>query len=156
MAVTVRGHAKATVTDTFLAIVPIDLVTMFRGFGPLPGVVGTRDQTGPWDHVGARRCVELADGSEASETITAYERPHGFSYRVGPFTGPIRHLVEHADGEWTFAETAPGLTAIRWTYTFRSKPLRGPVLRIVIVPLWRPYARRALALAIGHAERGAG
>ncbi|HEY2160292.1 MAG TPA: hypothetical protein VGH24_03225 [Solirubrobacteraceae bacterium] len=92
---------------------PIDLAKIFRGFGPLPAVVGTRDQTGAWDHVGARRVVELADGSEVREELTAYEAPAHFAYRVSGFSGPLRRLVSHADGAWWFSEREGGVTHVR-------------------------------------------
>src|SRR4051812_7727738 len=58
--VTVSARTRATVVQAFDAIAPIDLPRIFTGLGPLPAVVGVRDQTGDWDHVGATRIVELA------------------------------------------------------------------------------------------------
>jgi hypothetical protein len=65
--IVVQGYARADAGATFAAIVPIELTHVFTGLGPLPAVVGNREQTGAWDHVGATRVVELSDGSEASE-----------------------------------------------------------------------------------------
>ena len=41
---------------------------------------------------------------------------------------------------------------MRWTYTFH--PHRGtlPLVRLLIVPLWRGYARQTLALTATYAE----
>jgi hypothetical protein len=36
----------------FKHIVPIDLTSIFTGYGPLPAVTGTRNQVGGWDTVG--------------------------------------------------------------------------------------------------------
>jgi hypothetical protein len=153
VAVTVQGQARAPVERTFATIAPIDLATIFRGFGPLPAVVATREQTGDWDHVGASRVVELADGSEAGERLTAYDAPGHFAYRLGPFTGPLRRLVDHADGAWWFTAAGDGATGVRWTYVFRPHSrLTAPVVRLAVAPLWRVYAQRTLALAIRHAE----
>jgi polyketide cyclase/dehydrase/lipid transport protein len=153
VAVTVEAHARAPVERTFAAIAPIDLPIIFRGFGPLPAVAGTREQTGDWDHVGATRVVELADGSEARERLTVYAAPGHFAYRVGPFSGPLRRLIDHADGAWWFTAAGDGATEVRWTYVFRPRSrLTAPVVRLAIAPLWRAYAGRALALAIRHAE----
>ena len=154
ISVPVNGTARADVETAFDVIVPIDLPRMFRGFGPLPAVVATADQTGEWDHVGARRVVKLSDGHEANERITAYDRPRYFAYRVGPFeAGPLRHVVVEVDGEWWFTARDATSTAIRWTYTFRPRRYATPVVRLLIARLWRGYAKRALALAIDEVEQ---
>ena len=153
VAVTVEAVARAQHERAFATIAPIDLTTIFTGLGPLPAVTGTREQSGGWDHVGATRTVELADGSEAREELTAFDAPAHFGYRVSGFTGPLRHVVEHADGAWWFAEAPGGGAHVRWTYVFAPRRGRGPVVRAAIAPLWRVYARRALARAVAAAER---
>jgi hypothetical protein len=152
--VPLHGTARADVETAFDVIVPIDLPRICRGFGPLPAVVATADQTGEWDHVGASRVVKLSDGRQANERITAYDRPRYFAYTVGPFEeGPLRHVIVEAHGEWWFTARDATSTAIRWTYTFRPRRYFTPVARFVIAPLWRGYAKRALALAIDEIER---
>ena len=81
--VPVEGTAAADVETTFDTLMPVDLSRIFRGYGPLPAVVETTDQTGAWDHVGVSRTVKLSDGHDVRERITAYERPGYFAYRVG-------------------------------------------------------------------------
>jgi hypothetical protein len=153
VAVTVRAQAAVAPEAAFDAIAPVDLARIFTGLGPLPAVTGTREQTGAWDHVGATRVVELADGSEACERLTLFERPHRFGYHVGPFTGVLRHLVDGADGVWSFAAVEGGAaTAVTWTYVFRPRGLARPVLRLGVAPLWGAYARRGLARAVAAAE----
>jgi hypothetical protein len=143
--VVVEGYLPAAIEHTFDTIVPIDLTTVFRGLGPLPAVAGVRDQSGPWESVGANRVVRLSDGSEAPERITAYERPSYFAYRVGPFD-PIHGLVAaHADGGWWFADMGDGRTHIRWSYTFALEGPGALLARVAMPRIWRPYARRVLA-----------
>jgi hypothetical protein len=149
--VTVRAVADCDTEHAFDVIAPIDLASIFPGYGPLPAVRGVRDQSGAWDHAGATRVVELSDGNEAPETITSFDRPGYFAYTVGPFTGPMNRVVAQADGEWWFAP-ATGGTEITWTYTFRPRPRMGAVTRLVVAPMWRAYARRVLALALRAAE----
>ncbi len=97
--------------------------------------------------------VELKDGSEAREQLTAYDAPRHFAYRVGPFTGPQRLLVEHADGAWWFAPVEADVTRVVWTYTFRPRSAAAwPLVRALVAPVWRAYARRALALAVSAIE----
>jgi Polyketide cyclase / dehydrase and lipid transport len=150
--VTVETTVSVPPDAAFAVIAPIDLALIFHRFGPIPAVSGTRGQTGDWDHVGARRVVELSDGSEAQEELTAYDAPRHFGYRVGSLTGPLRRLVEHADGAWWFAPDGSGGTHIRWTYTFRARGATAPVLRLVVAPLWRAYAGRALTRGAAVAE----
>jgi hypothetical protein len=152
VAVTVEATARASVEQTFHAIAPIALERIFERFGPMPGVVGTREQTGEWDHVGATRVVELGDGSEARERITAHAAPSHFAYRVSGFTGPVRLLVEYADGAWWFSAAPGGGTQIRWTYVFQPLAWRGWLAHAAVAPVWRGYARHALARAVAVAE----
>jgi Polyketide cyclase / dehydrase and lipid transport len=152
--VTVEATAAAVPEAVFDVIVPIALPEIFTGFGPLPAVIGTRDQTGAWDHVGAERAIDLADGSTAREEITAHARPTYFAYRVSEFSSALGRLVHGARGEWWF-EPAGGGTAIRWRYTFEPRTGARPLVAVVIARLWRGYARRALALAVARAERAA-
>jgi polyketide cyclase/dehydrase/lipid transport protein len=154
--VPVEGAVPADVETTFDALMPIDLSRIFRGYGPLPAVVATTDQTGPWDHVGVSRTVKLSDGNDVRERITAYERPAYFAYRLGPFdSGALRHLVVEAHGEWRFTAQGDASTAIRWTYTFGPRRFAALAVRLIVAPLWRAYAKRVLALAIAEIE-GAG
>ena len=152
VAVTVSGVARTEPATAFAAIAPADLTRIFTGMGPLPAVVGTHAQTGAWDHVGATRTVELSDRSEAREAITAYDAPAHFAYRLEGFTGPLRLVVEGADGAWWFSAGARGGTDVRWTYVFLPRPGRRWLVRAAVAPRWRAYARRVLALAIAEAE----
>ena len=152
--VTVRAVARAEPGRIFDVIVPIGLERIFHGFGPVPAVLGVRDQIGLWDHAGASRTVLLADGSEAYETLAWHDRPRGFGYRLEPGPGSsLARLVESARGTWAFAPADDGGTAIAWTYAFRPRRGRGSVVRAVLAPVWRQAARRALALAVQEAER---
>lgn len=151
--IVVEGYARASQSATFATIVPIDLAKVFMGFGPLPGVIGCREQSGPWDRVGSTRVVELSDGRTVREQITAHEPPAYFGYRVGPFNGPLGYAAAFADGAWWFADFADGRTHIRWSYTFHLTGPAAPLARAAVPPLWRRYARDVLALAIRETER---
>ena len=112
---------------------------------------GVADQSGPWDRPGRTRRVLLSDGSEAHEELTAFDRPDGFAYRVVFATGPLRHLVHHADGQWWFAPDGAGRTRIRWRYTFApTRPRLRPFVAAIVAPLWRAYATRVLATALAY------
>ncbi|HEU4658875.1 MAG TPA: SRPBCC family protein [Capillimicrobium sp.] len=152
--VTVEATARAPVETTFDAIVPIDLAAIFTGYGPLPAVTGVREQTGPWTRAGERRVVQLADGSEAPELLTRVDRPDGFAYVVGPFSGRLAWLVRDVHGDWCFwGDEAAGTTRIRWTYAFAPRgSLARAVVRVVLAPLWRRYAEQALGRAVRAAE----
>lgn len=154
VSVTVATEARVPLANTFATIAPIPLEKIFRGFGPLPAVTGTREQSGGWDHVGATRMVQLSDGSEARERLTAYETPSHFAYRLSGFTGPFRHLVSHVDGDWWFSDRGDA-THVRWTYVFHPRRGRSAVVRAALAPLWRRYQRRALDLVIAEASKTA-
>jgi hypothetical protein len=116
------------------------LPKVLTGYGPLPAVLRTSGNTGPWDRPGSARVVHLADGSTVREQLTGYDSPKRFTYRVWEFGNPIvRTLATQAKGEWDFVATAEG-TQVTWTYTFQAKnaaaalPLSG-----IAQILWRGY-----------------
>jgi hypothetical protein len=152
--IVVEGYAQASREPTFDAIVPVDLTTILPGFGPIPGVLGVRDQSGPWSSVGATRLVVLSDGSVTPERITVHQSGRYFAYRVGPFAPPLGLLAAHADGAWWFTDVSAGVprTHIRWSYTFALTSPAAPISGPVVQRVWRAYARRVLALAIAVAE----
>lgn len=149
--VTVQARTVAEPRAAFTVVVPIDLTVVFPPHGPLPGVTGVRDQTGPWDHAGARRTVLLSDGSRATEQITEYVDGHSFAYEVSGFTGRARHLVRGARGEWTFTPDGEG-TLIRWAYEFAPRRGRRALLRCGAAALWRRSMAAGLGAAVAAVE----
>jgi hypothetical protein len=155
--VIVEATAHAPVDVVFDAVMPIDLTTIFTGKGVLPAVTGVRDQTGRWDTAGRSRVVELSDGSEAPERLTRVDRPDGFSYLVGPFTGRLRRVVRDVEGDWCFwGDETTGSTRIRWTYAFAPRRGATPLVRWLLAPVWRRYAEQTLGRAVRAAEARAG
>lgn len=153
-AATVRMTINAPKAKAFRHIVPIDLASIFTGYGPLPSVAETRNQTGPWNAAGRSRTVVFSDGSSAMETLTAYDDANRFSYRITGFTGVLRFLASEARGEWWFKSTSTGqATLVTWRYEFvgRSKWLK-PLVSLFTKRLWRGYMERALNLAKARAE----
>lgn len=131
----------------FEIIAPIDLRTLFHGYGPLPAVTGTRDQTGGWDHVGASRTIDLADGSEGREEMLSHNPPHHFGYEV-TFGHPFGLAVSGAAGEWRFEPAAHGGTAITWTYAFAPRAGRTHRRGAGPCALWRGSAEQVIGLAV--------
>ena len=116
------------------------LPKVLTGYGPLPAVVKTSENTGPWTTPGSARLIHLADNSTVREQVTHFEPSKRFGYRVWEFGNPvIRSLSTGARGEWIFSP-APGGTQVTWTYTFTAKnaatalPLSG-----ITQILWRGY-----------------
>ncbi|AXQ27982.1 polyketide cyclase [Solimonas sp. K1W22B-7] len=143
----VETRIAAPRAAVFEAIVPIDLPSIFTGYGPLPAVTGTREQSGAWDGAGQTRVVMLSDGSEAGERMDRYRHPEYFAYTVSGFTGVLRWLVHSANGEWWFEPEGEG-TRVRWRYAFnaRSWVVALPVWFITRM-LWRGYMGKALRLS---------
>lgn len=116
------------------------LPKVLTGYGPLPAVVRTSENTGPWDTPGSARLIHLADGSTVREQVTQYSRPGHFAYRVWEFGNPVvGRLATQARGEWTFA-AVPGGTRVTWTYTFTARNgLTALPLSAITHTLWRGY-----------------
>ena len=151
----VSTTAAAPLAQVWAVFVPIDLAQVFpQGSGPIPAVVGTSDQTGPWDVVGNARRVRGADGTSVREESLASDPCDGappregrarFAYRVDGFTGPLAALTTAALGEWSFVETAPDRTQITWRYRFTPRSaLMAPLLSALIALFWRTYMRRGI------------
>jgi hypothetical protein len=153
-AATVITMVEASREKTFLHIVPIDLTSIFTGYGPLPSVTQTLNQTGPWDAAGRTRNVVFSDGSSARETLTSYDYPKRFAYRITEFTGVLRLLASEARGEWWF-ENVPGrsATSVRWRYEFISRSaILKPLVSLFTRSLWRGYMAKALRLSKEQVE----
>ena len=151
---TVQTEIAAGLTHVFDHIVPIDLTSIFTGYGPLPAVTGVLDQTDSWDAAGQTRTVTLSDGSSARELLTRYDRPRHFGYTVSDFSGILRFLTVSANGEWWF-DTGPSsdATIVKWSYSFNARsPLAAPFLWLITGFLWRGYMNKALLLSKAQIE----
>lgn len=153
--VTVQVEVAAQRTETFEHIVPINLTSIFKGYGPLPAVKGTQNQTGEWDAVGQTRTVILSDGSSAQEILTKYEHPHYFSYTVCGFSGVLRFLTTSAHGEWWFeSNSSRDVTYVRWRYALNAKSVfAAPILWLIVNFLWRGYMQNVIMLCKNQVEQ---
>lgn len=149
LSATVEADIKANQSIVFEHIVPIDLASIFKGYGPLPAVTSTQNQTGAWSAAGQTRTVLLSDGSSARELLTKYEYPHYFSYTVSGFTGVLRFLTHSANGEWWFnSDASSDKTHVKWRYAFNARSIFSvPVLWFIVKMLWHGYMNKALALS---------
>jgi hypothetical protein len=140
------------VDRTFDVIVAEDVLPkVLQRWGPIPGVTGTRDLTGPWDTPGSQRTVVLADGSTAREQVLVWERPSRFAYRVDRFTNPLGRLVDHAIGSWEFMPTGAG-SRFRWTYELRTQGrLSAALLRAFVRFAWAHYMSQCADLCVSLA-----
>lgn len=135
-------------TTAFLHVVPIDLTSIFTGYGLLPAVMGTQAQTGDWDAIGQTRTVHLSDRSQVKELLTQYQKPDYFAYIVSDFAGILGFLITSATGEWWFENCTDRLdrTLIRWQYTFTPKSwLAVPILWVINRFLWLGYMRSVMS-----------
>ena len=152
---TVSAIVRAPRREVFNWFIPVKLQDILLGYGPLPAVVGTSGQTGPWDQPGSSRTVHLADGNTAQEQVTAYEYPRYFAYRVSGFTNVLRFFTHEALCQWWF-EDAGDSTRITWTYTFNAKsPLRKLLLAPIVKLLLNGYMRVGMRAVKAQAEKSA-
>lgn len=116
------------------------LPKILTGYGPLPAVVKTSGNTGPWNQPGSARIVHLADGNTAREMVTLYDAPNQFSYRVWGASNPLlRSLSNGASGEFNFAPHPKG-TLVTWTYTFSANNAAAYIpLKLTMGIFWRGY-----------------
>jgi len=147
-----EGFATAKPDRTFAILTPSDPTRFYPKFGPLPAVVGVKNQTGAWDAPGQSRTLELSDGSTVVERLTDVTSPRRFAYRLSDFTGTFGSLVAFAEAEWDFDAAVEG-TRIRWTYSYHAQPKRGWVVRIIVRVFWARYMKKVLPGLIAEVDR---
>lgn len=149
-----REVAGVGVERLFDVVVAEDVLPkVLHRWGPIPGVAGTRENTGPWDRPGSQRTVVLQDGNTGREQVLDWVRPSRFEYRVDRFTGPFGRAVDHAIGSWEFTETGHG-SAFRWTYTFTARgPLAAALLAVALPVAWTRYMGQCAELCVRLAAK---
>lgn len=146
---TVSRRASVGIERLFDSVVAEDVLPkVLHRWGPIPGVVGTRDLTGPWTTPGSERTVVLEDGSTARERLVLWERPRRFEYLVDRFTSPLGRFVDHATGAWEFTDHGTE-SSFRWTYAFdaRNRAARFP-LQLVVRTAWARYMAQCADLTV--------
>lgn len=131
--------------DAYRTVIGLPLPQLFaRRFGPMPPIREVRGQDGEWGTVGQTRTIVLADGGTLHETLTETDPPSAFGYRIDEVTGPMRPLVDHVEGRWSFDPVGDGGVRITWTWDLHPRsPLTARLLP-VLERFWNGYADRAL------------
>jgi hypothetical protein len=110
----------------------------------IPPVVRVDDQEGDWGReVGQTRTICTSDGGRLRETLRELDRPHRFGYRIDHVRGPMRPLIRHLDGAWTFEPAGAG-TVITWSWEMTPSSVLTTPLVAVVGRMWHGYARQAL------------
>jgi hypothetical protein len=111
----------------------------------IPPVVRIEGQEGEWGReVGQTRTIRTSDGGSLHETLREMDRPHRFGYRIDQVRGPMRPLVRHLDGAWSFEPDGTG-TKVTWSWEITpTSAFTAPLVRVV-GRMWHGYARQALA-----------
>ena len=144
--------------ETFAFIVDLSRWPMFRGYGPLPGIVEATLEQGPWGP-GARVRVRNTDGSVHHEVVRTWEPVRRYAI-VMELVPPASHLMAAIEEEVVLRPEDGGTRVLR---TFRTVP-RGwwtaPMVWLLTRFFLRPAVEahdRAVAAALGSAKgrRGA-
>ncbi len=121
---------------------------IFHRYAILPGIVESRNQTGPMHVAGSSRQFIFSDGTSANEEIVSSDPPKVFHYRIFNLTSMFRYLVREGNASFTFTNVPSGGTHIEWRYTFTGHNwLAELILQPLVSTLWRGYMRSALERA---------
>jgi hypothetical protein len=132
------------VARAFDAVLSLPLPGLFsRRYAALPPIVAVRDQDGEWGEVGQTRTIVLADHSTMRETLTTFDRPASFGYRLDALRGPLRPLASEVDGRWDFDKAGTG-ARITWSWTVHPSSAAASLLMPALGRMWQGYARQAL------------
>jgi hypothetical protein len=150
---TAKARIRKPQAELFEYFIPIELPRILHGYGPVPAVTATTEQSGPWDAPGSSRTVHLADGNTAHEQVTDCEPSNYFAYRVSDFSNFLRRLASEARGQWRFTSAGEDATDVVWTYSFTARSILARLILLPIVRLaWRGYMRAAMQAFSGLAE----
>ncbi|ARC56972.1 hypothetical protein AS850_07755 [Frondihabitans sp. 762G35] len=138
-----EGYVEAPLDTAWAVGTPMTPVGYYPKYGPLPAVVGVRDQTGPWDAVGQTRQLLLSDGSSVIEHLKQIEKHATFVYELTDFTKILGRLVSGGRAVWVYRAEGSG-TTIRWSYSFFARPGMGLPTMLIVRLFWAPYMRRVL------------
>ena len=145
-------HAEASrsvpvsVAEAYEAVLGAPLPGIFsRRYGPLPPIREVRDQAGEWGvgGVGQSRTIVTADRGTMLEELTVLEPPDRFGYTLTRITGPMKPLVDHVEGLWSFVPAGTG-TRITWAWTFHPANSVAGLVLPALARMWRGYARQGL------------
>jgi len=126
---------------------------LIKAWGPLPGIVKTDGEAGPWSHIGQERRHHLSDNSSVREELTDFTRNYTYAYNLSEFTGTFKSLTRSARAEWHFTQLAINRTQIDWTYVFHPNgPLSEQALWVLVKTCWPGYLRSALSRVKAKAE----
>jgi hypothetical protein len=125
-----------------------------RRYAGFPPVREVTDEPTDWGSVGQTRTIVLADsGGRMRETLTAVDRPHGYSYVLDDLHGPLRPLIRTVDGGWSFAPDDAGC-CVTWAWTLHATRSPARLTLSVIGRMWQGYADRALGEVETLLQRG--
>ncbi len=132
----------------FYWFLSVDPPKIFHRYAILPGIVESRNQTGPMHLPGSNRQFVFSDGTSANEEIISSNPPESVHYRVYNLTSMFRHLVREGNASFTFSELPSGGTHIEWRYTFTGHNwLAELILQPLVSTLWRGFMQSALTRA---------
>jgi hypothetical protein len=151
---TVSVSIDAPVEQVFDWFLDLDIARVLNGYGPLPAVLETYDQTGSWDTPGQKRKLSMSSNIRATQEILVCDRPEFFAYRVTGFTHILDTLAHGAEARFWFDPSLNHKTVMRWTYTFWPRSTFGKVaLFPVIRTIWHWYMHSTIQQMKAIAER---
>ena len=139
------SRAVPVAHETALAhVLPVPLPKIFgRRYAAIGPIAEVRDQAGDWSSAGETRTIVLADGATMRETLTAVDAPTSFAYEITPISGPLKLLVGHVTGRWSFAPAGTG-TRITWSWDVTPTSTAASFAMPVFGWMWKGYARQSL------------
>jgi hypothetical protein len=146
-----RASTTASITiktdrdQFFYWFMSVDPPHIFRSYSIIPGVVESRNQSGPMHVPGSTRVFILSDGTSTTEEILASDPPNSIHYRIINLTNMFRYLVQEGNASFTFIELPSGETQINWHYAFIG---RNSIAVLILKPLvsifWKGFMQSAL------------
>jgi uncharacterized protein YndB with AHSA1/START domain len=131
-----------------------DLMTLFTGFGPIPGIARVEWLTEGGYRLDARRRVTNTDGSTHLEDIASFEPGRLLVDRIHGFDSPMRFLARQAHDRFELQASGSGTRLVRRFTVELLSPLVAPV-GLLLQPMLRVAVRRHHAGLRRALDRGA-
>ena len=130
------------------------LPNIFRGKGPIPGVISATVAGGGPIIKGAVRRVKTKDGNELDETYIQFEPPNAYAYEMTGMKAPLSLMMNKATGAWRFSAENAG-TRIVWTYSVELPSVLSLPLTALVVKVFMKAAMNDCLLQLKNTVEGA-
>lgn len=124
---TTRSTLRCPPADVFALVVDLSRWSLFRGAGPVPGIVRAQTEDGAPLGLGSRVRVTNTDGSVHHEVVVGFEPGRAYRVRM-ELTPPASRVLASIEEDLALTPTEDGGTSLVRTFVLKpTSALSSPV-----------------------------